>query len=83
MTRQNPVELATVLGRDLSTMGVEDVLVSYALAAFLVEGRPEATPVLLKAVGQNVPPADAIQSALGLTVPELQERLVRWLSERK
>jgi hypothetical protein len=83
LTRESPVDLATVLGRDLSTMGVEDVLVSYALAAYLVEGRPEAIPVLLKAVGEDVPPADALHTALGLTVPELQERLVRWLSERK
>lgn len=83
LTRENPVDLATVLGRDLATMGVDDVLVSYALAAFLVEGRPDVTPVLLKAVGEDVRPADAIQAALGLTVPELQERLVRWLSERK
>jgi len=83
LTREAPVDLATVLGRELSTMGVEDVLVSYALCAYLVEGRPEATPVLLQAVGENVPPADAIQKALGMTVPELQERLVRWLSERK
>jgi len=83
LTRESPVDLATVLGRDLSTMGVEDVLVSYALAAYLVEGRPEAVAPLLEAVGQDAAPADAIQRALAMTVPELQERLVRWLSERK
>lgn len=83
MTREKPVDLASVLGRDLTTMGVDDVLVSYALAAFLVEGRSDAIPALLKAVGEDAAPADAIRMALGMSVPELQERLVRWLSERK
>jgi hypothetical protein len=83
LTRENPVELATVLGRDLTTMGVEDVLVSYALAAYLVEGRPDAISSLLAAIGADTPPPEAIQKSLGMTVPELQERLVRWLSERK
>jgi len=83
LTREKPVDIATVLGRDLATMGIDDVLVSYALAAFLVEGRSDAIPALLKAVGEDAAPADAIRTALGLSVPELQERLVRWLSERK
>lgn len=83
MTREKPVELGTVIGRDLATMTIDDVLVSYALSAFLVEGRSDAIPALLKAVGEDVAPADAIRTALGMSVPELQERLVRWLSERK
>ena len=83
LTRENPPDLETVIGRDLATMGVEDVLVSYALAAYVVEGRPEAVGKLLESVGQDAAPAEAIRTALGMTVPELQERLVRWLSERK
>ncbi|MFN0009941.1 MAG: hypothetical protein ACKVXR_18770 [Planctomycetota bacterium] len=83
LTREKPADLATVLGRDLTTMGIDDVLVSYALAAFLVEGRSDAIPALLKAVGEDAAPADAIRTALGMSVPELQLRLVRWLSERK
>ncbi len=83
LTRDPPPDLAAVLGRDIATMGVEDVLVSYALAAYLVEGRPETTPALLKQIGADTASAEALHAVLGLTVPELQERLVRWLKERK
>jgi hypothetical protein len=82
LSREPAPDMAKVLEADLPTMGVDDLLMSYALAAYLVEGRPEATPVVLKSIGEGTKSAEALQSALGLTVPELQARLVQWLKER-
>jgi hypothetical protein len=83
LTRDPAPDLAKVLDHDLASIGVDDLLISYALAAYLVEGRSEATPAVLKSIGEGAKSADALQAALGMTVPELQERLVQWLKERK
>lgn len=76
-------DLAKVLDVDLPNMSVDDMLISYALAAYLVEGRPQETPAVLKAIGEGSKSAEALHAALGLTVPELQQRLAQWLKERK
>jgi len=83
LTRDPAPELSKVLERDLAAIGVDDLLISYALAAYLVEGRPAETPVLLESIGGGTKSAEALQTTLGMTVPELQERLIQWLKERK
>jgi hypothetical protein len=83
LSRDPAPDLAKVLEVDLPNMSVDDMLVSYALAAYLVEGRPQETPAVFKAVGEGSKSAEALHTALGLTVPELQQRLTQWLKERK
>ena len=83
LTRDPAPDLAKVLEIDLPAMGVDDMLISYALAAYLVEGRPEEAPAVLKGIGDGKKSAEVLQSALGLSTPELQQRLIQWLKERK
>jgi len=83
LTRDPAPDIAKVLETDLPAMGVDDMLISYALAAYLVEGRPEAVSVVLQGVGAGTKSAEVLQTALGLSMPELQARLIQWLKERK
>jgi hypothetical protein len=83
LSRDPAPDLSKVLEVDLPNMSVDDMLISYALAAYLIEGRPQETPAILKAIGEGTKSAEALHAALGLTVPELQQHLVQWLKERK
>jgi hypothetical protein len=76
-------DLGKVMRRDVNTMIVSEMLVSYALSAYLLEGRPGELPELLHRVGRGEPPEEAVGAALGMTIPELKARLVRWLGERR
>ena len=76
-------DLATVLGRDLNEMKVEDLLFSYVLAAYLIEGRPDQVGPLLKRIGAGADPGMAIRQVLGLELDQLTARVQRWLSERR
>jgi hypothetical protein len=83
LTKDPAPDLAKVLETDLPAMGVDDMLISYALAAYLVEGRPEAVSAVLQGVGAGTKSPEVLQTALGLSMPELQARLIQWLKERK
>lgn len=75
--------LGDVLTQDAGAMGVDGMLAAYALCAYLLEGRPEELSELLFRIGRDQDPATAVGEALGLSLDELRERLVRWLSERR
>jgi hypothetical protein len=83
LTKESPPDLAKIFQEDLSKMSVDDVVISYALAAYLIEGRSSSVTAFLKSVGEGTSTADAVQNTLGMSVPELQARLVQWLKERK
>ncbi len=77
-------KLATLLERDINAMGVRDVLLAYAFAAYLLEGCPDAVPGLLAAAGEDrARSSEAVTAALGRELHETQDRLQRWLSERR
>ena len=78
-----PPDLGATLAKDLSEMRIEDMIVSYALAAYLAEGRPQDTSRLLTRIGSGATPEAAIREVLQLSIPELQDRLTRWLKERR
>ena len=80
---EKPPDLAELMGKSIEAMGVDDMLAAYALAAFFVEGHPAECAELLRQIGFAEPPATAVKRVLGLTLAELQTRLVRWLKERK
>jgi hypothetical protein len=67
--------------RKIDAFGVDDLLTAYALAAYLLEGRPEAVSTIYKALASDS--RKALETALALTPQELDARLLRWLSERK
>lgn len=78
-----PPSLAFTGGRELSQMHVEDMLCAYALAAYFVEGRPQETPDLLRRIGGGETTAAVVQDIFKLSMDELQQRVTRWLKERR
>ncbi len=76
-------DLRDVLGRTVSELRVQDMLYAYAVAAYLLEGRPGEAPGLLRRIGEGQEPEVAFEEALGIDLDELPDRIVRWLSERR
>jgi hypothetical protein len=75
--------LESVMQHNVNTMSVEEMLVAYALAAFFVEAKPAELPRLLHQIGSGVRYDTAVQVALGMEVDRLEQRLRRWLEERR
>jgi hypothetical protein len=80
---EQPPELALVVTKDLASLELEDMLVSYALAAYLVEGRPKEAPELLARLGRGLAPEKVFESTLHFPLADLQAKTTRWLKERK
>jgi hypothetical protein len=77
-------KFAGLVENDVNRMGIEDMLYAYVFAAYMLEGHPEETPEFLREIGQTKQPtAKAIQNVIHLDTSQLEERLHRWLSERK
>ena len=72
-----------LLSKNLNQMTIEDLLHSYMLAAYLIEGRPDDVVKLLRSFGEKIPPAQAVGEVLDMTLPGLETRVVRWARERK
>ncbi len=75
------VRLPTLIGRPLNSMGARDLVASYVLAAYLLEGHPDAAPRVLAGVGAGDHPVTVFERELGVPMLVLQERVVRWIDE--
>ena len=71
------------LGRDVNAMTTEDLLVSYLLARYLIEGRRADVADVLRSAGKGEAPETWVESRLGMTVDGLDRRLRRWVRESK
>lgn len=70
--------------RNLDGLDVSGALTGYALVAYLLEGQPKvALDFVLRCAKAQEPPATITKETVQMTPAELQERLVRWLSERR
>jgi hypothetical protein len=76
-------KLALMLGKDVNRLDTRDLLVSYALAAYLVEAEAERLPRVLGRLGKGEPSVQVLEEELGRPVTELPDHLLRWLSERR
>jgi hypothetical protein len=77
-------KFAKVVENDVSKMGTDDMLFGYAIAAYLLEGRAKDAPEILRAIGsQGQPTSKAVESILHMDLTLLEERVHRWLTERK
>jgi hypothetical protein len=77
-------KFAGLIENDVNKMGIEDMLYAYLFAAYMIEGHPDDAPELLREIGQvRQPTAKAIQNVLHLDTAALEDRLHRWLTERK
>jgi len=75
--------LSQLLTKNVNKLTTPDLLYSYVLAAFLLESESDSVGPLLKQLGEGVPPKPAFEELLGLSLEELDDRVRRWLSERK
>lgn len=73
--------LRYLLGRNVNSMTDSDLLHSYVLAAYLVEGRPNQLPAILTRIGAGEHPVRVFETELGVSIDRLEERLQRWLIE--
>lgn len=75
--------LAFLLGRDVNSLGATDLVVSYALATYLLEAHPPATLAsVLRRIGAEEAPARVLEDELGCDLVFLGERLHDWLLAR-
>ncbi len=81
LAAENAPDLVFLLGRDVNAMGDEDLLVSYAFAAYLLEGRPADAPRILGRIGAGEHPVTVLEAVTRESLPQLQHRLQRWLDE--
>ena len=81
LARDDAPGLEFLLGRDVDTMRDEDILVAYAVAAYLLEGRPDEAPIILRRIGAGEHPVLVFEDVTGESLPGLELRLRRWLGE--
>lgn len=70
-----------LLGRRVDDMGPDELVTSYAFAAFLIEGRWREVHGILRRVGTGAHPVAVLEEELGATLPGIEERFRRWLRE--
>lgn len=75
--------LARLLSKNVNKLTTPDLLYSYVLAAFLLESESDSVGPILKQIGEGIAPETVIKEHLGFTLEELDDRVRRWLSERK
>lgn len=76
-------KLLDVLKKDANELTTEDVLISYALATYLLEVHPGTVGPLLKKLGTGYSSGGAFGEALGMDLDAFQAHLLRWISERR
>lgn len=75
--------LTTVLTARLNAVGVEHALVGYALAAYLLEGRPDLFERFVDTLERTSDPAKTVAEVLSADVPSLVTRLRRFCLENE
>lgn len=73
--------LRTLIGRSVNDMREADLVLSYTLAAYLLEGRPEDAPELFTRLGEGEHPLYAFEGTFGWTFAQIETRFERWLEE--
>ncbi|MFT7676261.1 MAG: hypothetical protein ACI8QC_000231 [Planctomycetota bacterium] len=73
--------LQFLVGRSIASMRDEDLLLSYVLAAYVIQGWPDHAGSLLDRIGSGEHPVHAFEAVLGWSMPQLELRLERWLDE--
>ena len=75
--------LAFVVGKNVNQMTLRDVLYAHALAAYLLDGRPDVVGAILRTTGAGTHPLRALEDALGTDAATIEARLTRWLRETR
>jgi hypothetical protein len=83
LTDPNGLRVNFLLGRPLNSMTSQDLVCSYTLAAYLLEGWPDRVPRLLTALGRGEHPVLVFERELGFPITTLDQRIVRWIDESR
>ncbi|MEW6074509.1 MAG: hypothetical protein AB1726_18180 [Planctomycetota bacterium] len=83
LRRTEAPALPGILKKDLNSLTAVDLVLSYALSAFLIEAHPGETPAILGAIGGGKDSTLVLQEALGMDLAALEARLETWLQERR
>jgi len=83
LQRDEHPAIRDVLGKRMDTLTTHDLLVSYLLAAFLLEAHPAKTPRILGKIGEGGDAGLVLVDELGLSLDDLEARILHWLSERR
>lgn len=83
LSSARPVPVLDVLARDLDHLDVPSALISYAFVAYLLEGRPQEVGEFVRRCAGGDDPGAVAQEVLKVPAGQLQDRLQRWLSERR
>jgi hypothetical protein len=74
--------LKPLLAKHLNDLMVEDMLASFAIGVWLIEGREHDAPRFLRAAGRKEVDAGSLE-AFGLEINQLEERIARWAKESR
>ncbi len=74
--------LGFVIGKDVNSLEVRDLLLSNALAIYLTEETPEILTGLLSELGEGKTSLQALEQATGKKIPTLEQELYAWLARR-
>ncbi len=75
--------LKAMLAHDLNDLTPEEMLYSYLLAAYFIEGSPDDSPRFIRALCRPTPSDKAAYDAYGVNVDGLEARIKRWARELK
>jgi len=75
--------LSYLLGKDVNSMDVRDLLLAHALAAYLLEERHERIPRVLGRLGEGRGSKVVLEEELGKALPALEEELYAWAARRR
>ena len=70
-----------LLGLGVNDMKWKELVHSYVLGVYLVAGDAPGRGAFLRKVGTGTTPSEAALGTLGHTLPELEQRVLRWLQE--
>jgi len=78
----NPPKLSVLLGKELTAIKLDEMVLAQAFAAYLAEGLPEQFPKILEKIGAGESAVAAIEAVTGRPLAETEKRLARWITER-
>jgi hypothetical protein len=81
--KDEPVNLVAVLGKPVQQFSAEDLLTSYAISAYLFEGRRRDLIAILQRIGKGETPVTVFESQLEMPMDAFRERLILWLAEMR
>ncbi len=82
LTRDKPPGLVFILGKSVNQLTGDDLLVGYALAAYLMEVHPGKVSRILSRLGRE-PAATVLEEELRIALPAIRQELVDWLADVK